>query len=107
MDNTERYNVYAENLENLEKEYKQKVEDLITSVKNCDLLYWRSFSRNLDDIKEQYKGYLLGLILQYNLEFKVNRYENIYPEKVKSFSTLCNDTFDEIYNYYEKLNRLQ
>lgn len=100
----DRNELYVQKLKDLDLEYNQKIEDLITQVNKSDKLPWIKFSRDLQEIKEDYKGYILGLVLGYNLETNTNIYEEVYTPRVKSLTTLCNDTFDKIYEQFEKTN---
>ena len=106
MDNLQRINLYSQELLKHDTEYNLKIEDLIKITKSKEKLHWHSFSRQLEEIKDSYKDYLLGIVLQYNLEFKVNVYENVYAERADKFSKLCYKTFDDIYVLFEKTNGL-
>lgn len=106
MDKLKRQNLYSQNLLEHDTDYNQKIDELIRKTKLQEKLNWRSFSRQLEEIKDNYKNYLLGLVLQYNLEFKVNVYGDVYTERVNKFSKLCYKTFDDVYELFEKTNGL-
>ena len=92
----------------IEKEHKQKVQDLVTSVQSSGKLRWMRFSRDLDEIKDNYNSLVLDIILQYVIAFKTNNLdENLYSIKTIHFSEFCNSTFDHVYEHFEKINGLE
>lgn len=104
----DKHNIHAEKLINVEKDHKQKVEDLVKSVKSLEKLRWIRFSRDLDEIKDRYNSLVLDIILQYVNVFKTNTLdENLYSIKTIKFSEFCNNTFDEVYEHFEKINGLE
>ena len=107
------HNRCANLIRETEKEYYLKIENLILDIKKNDVLFWRRFSQDLGMIKLEYdtKIYKIGYnyIIDTKIEPNPDNIERVFDdvtEVIKKFKNFCDDTFDKIYNEYDKTKGL-
>lgn len=94
----EKHNIFANQLIDLDKNYYDKVAELVRNVRKNVKLDWIEFSRSLDDIRYEYQDLILKTVIEYKI--KVNNelvFYNVTSERNKKFKDFCNIIFDEVY----------
>lgn len=96
---------YQKLLLELETKHKKEVTDLVTKTKTIEKLIWRNFSRDLDDIYENYKGETLAVAIDYVFKNKGSILDEVNIKR-DEFKKFCNSKFKETCDYFEESGKL-